>query len=181
MRGKNAIAIGLGREVSIELLQLVRAVSVFNTNGAKGPGPGAYDAKKPLSRQRVILASRVKDLSNKWINEVPGPGAYKTLELLDKNCRSNLSKFESCRAGRFGKGEERGDFERDLRKKNIPGPGQCTFFLIQTSPSLPKWWSASPSSAAGPSARASAPPSPTRAARPGQAHTSTFRSSCNDL
>lgn len=111
-------------------MQLVRAVSVFNTSGAKGPGPGAYDAKEPLSRQRVILASRVKDLSNKWINEVPGPGTYKTLELLDKNCKPNLSKFESCRVASFSKGEERSDFERNLKKKNIPGPGQCTSFPI---------------------------------------------------
>ena len=109
---------------------MVRAVSVFNTNGAKGPGPGSYDAKEPLSRQRVILASRVKDLTNKWINEVPGPGTYKTLELLDKNYKSNLSNFSSSRAARFSKGEERGDFERDLKKKNIPGPGQCSTFPI---------------------------------------------------
>jgi hypothetical protein len=47
----------------------------------------------------------VADLSTKWTDQVPGPGTYKTMELLDKNLKSNVSKFASCRTGRFSKGE----------------------------------------------------------------------------
>jgi hypothetical protein len=57
----------------------------------------------------VGLSGRFADLSTKWINEVPGPGTYKTMELLDKNLKSNISKFQSCKTGIFGRGEERGD------------------------------------------------------------------------
>ncbi len=90
-------------------MQLVRAVSVFDTKSSSAPGPGAYNVKEPQSKQTVGLSGRVVDLSDKWIREVPGPGAYKTMDLLDKNMKSNVSKFGSCRTGRFSKGE-RGEF-----------------------------------------------------------------------
>lgn len=53
----------------------------------------------------IGISGRFPDLSDKWIREVPGPGAYKTMDLLDKNMKSNISKFGSVRAGRFSKGE----------------------------------------------------------------------------
>jgi uncharacterized protein YktB (UPF0637 family) len=68
------------------------------------PGPGTYDAKEPSSKQQVAISGRLPDLSNKWIKDVPGPGTYKTMELLDKNLKSNISKFQSCKTGRFGRG-----------------------------------------------------------------------------
>lgn len=55
--------------------------------------------------QKISLSGRVPDLTDKWIKEVPGPGTYKTYELLDKNLKSNISKFESIRTGKFSKGE----------------------------------------------------------------------------
>jgi len=64
------------------------------------------------------------DLSDKWKLSVPGPGAYKTLELLDNNLKSKISKFESCKSGKFGKGEERSEFDRMMKKQNYPSPAK---------------------------------------------------------
>ncbi len=55
--------------------------------------------------KKVSLSGRIPDLSDKWIKGVPGPGAYKTFDLLDKNLKSNISKFSNIKTGKFGKGE----------------------------------------------------------------------------
>jgi hypothetical protein len=64
---------------------------------------------------------------------VPGPGIYDTVELLDKNLKSLNSKFRNGRSQRFGRGEERNDFEKSIIKKNVPGPGDCKFHLMKTT------------------------------------------------
>jgi hypothetical protein len=110
-------------------MQLVKVGSVFDTRNSHAPGPGAYNVKPSESKQTIGLSGRVADLSDKWIKEVPGPGQYKTMDLLDKNMKSNISKFGSARTGRFSKGE-RGEFERLIKKRAIPGPGECKFGVI---------------------------------------------------
>ena len=40
------------------------------------PGPGSYDTKSTLKKSRITLKSRHKNLSEKHIKTIPGPGAY---------------------------------------------------------------------------------------------------------
>lgn len=161
-------------------MQLVKAVSVFDERSFKVPGPGSYEAKDLRSQQKVSLSGRMADLSSKWIREVPGPGAYKTAELLDKNLKSAVSKFGSCRAGRFSKGEEHGDFERIVRKRNVPGPGECKCVAMQTRRWRPRRWSGSCSTRGGPSASPPGPPSLTGASHPALVPTVISRTSSSD-
>jgi len=71
----------------------VKAGSAFVQKSFVVPGVGSYDVKEPLSSQSVGFAGRLADFSDKWAKEVPGPGSYKTLELLDKNRKVQLSKY----------------------------------------------------------------------------------------
>lgn len=102
-------------------------MSTFGEKPFVVPGVGSYAIKEPKSHQTVSFHSRVADLSDKWIREVPGPGTYQTLELIDKNLKSSISKFGNARSQKFSKEECRGDFERKIIKQNIPGPGHCIF------------------------------------------------------
>ncbi len=92
-------------------MQLVKAVSTFDERSSKGPGPGAYHVKEPTSQQKVSFSGRLADLSDKWALSVPGPGAYKTLELLDKNRKSNLSKFGNSPTVKFGNSKRKSEEE----------------------------------------------------------------------
>ena len=89
------------------------------------PGVGNYSIKDTKSNQTISFSSRVVDLTEKWIREVPGPGTYDTLELLDKNLRSQNSKFGNGRSQKFGTGDERNEFDKKIKKYNNPGPGNC--------------------------------------------------------
>ncbi len=71
-------------------------MSTFGEKPFKVPGPGNYHAKYNYvdeASPKVSLASRHLDVSDKWALSVPGPGSYKTIELLDKNLKSNVSRF----------------------------------------------------------------------------------------
>ncbi len=39
------------------------------------------------------MKGRNKDLSDRWIKSVPGPGTYNTLELINKDNRTFVSNF----------------------------------------------------------------------------------------
>ena len=39
------------------------------------------------------MSGRLIDQTENWIRKVPGPGAYQTLELINKNLKSSNSKF----------------------------------------------------------------------------------------
>ena len=40
------------------------------------------------------------------------------------------SKFHNGRSQKFSQNDGRNDFEKNLKKQNIPGPGQCILFFI---------------------------------------------------
>jgi hypothetical protein len=86
----------------------VKAGAAFGEKSFSVPGVGAYDIKDLASNKTVGLAGRLVDLSDKWTKQVPGPGSYKTLDLLDKNLKSQLSKYESARSHKFSKEENCG-------------------------------------------------------------------------
>ena len=67
------------------------------------------------------------DLTEKWIKSVPGPGSYKTLDLIDKDS-SSISKYGSPKGTKFSKNEGRDELEKYIKKQGIPGPGQCNTF-----------------------------------------------------
>lgn len=89
------------------MTQQVKNVSAFGEKPFMVPGVGNYSIKDSKSNQTISFSSRVVDLSEKWIREVPGPGTYNTLELLDKNLKSQNSKFHNGRSQKFGLGDER--------------------------------------------------------------------------
>lgn len=98
------------------------------------PGPGQYTPKNPMLGEvehlkGFSIASRHKDLSNKWIDSVPGPGNYETLQLLDKNLKSSNSRVQNVYSSRFNKEKRESSFEATI-KQNVPGPGQCNLPLI---------------------------------------------------
>lgn len=111
--------------------QNIKAVSTFGEKSFIVPGVGSYAIKEPESHRTISFSGRSIDLSEKWIRQVPGPGTYETLELLDKNLKSLNSKFHNGRSQRFSKCDNRNQFEHNLQKQNIPGPGQCTILSIQ--------------------------------------------------
>lgn len=53
----------------------------------------------------MTIAGRTVDHSDKWQLEVPGPGAYKTLELVNKQLKSPISNIPNCKTGKFSLGE----------------------------------------------------------------------------
>lgn len=57
------------------------------------PAVGSYDIKEPTSRKKIGFSGRHVDLADKWIKQVPGPGSYRTLDLLDKNLKAQISKY----------------------------------------------------------------------------------------
>jgi len=85
-------------------------VSTFGEKPFVVPGVGSYLIREPKNNQTISLSGRVPDLSEKWIRQVPGPGTYKTLELIDKNLKSNNSRFGNARSQKFSKAETRGEF-----------------------------------------------------------------------
>jgi hypothetical protein len=53
------------------------------------------------------LSGRLNDLSNKYIESVPGPGTYQTIDLLNKNLKANVSRFPSPSSAKFGKSDRK--------------------------------------------------------------------------
>jgi hypothetical protein len=47
------------------------------------------------------IRSRIQDKSDKWVKSVPGPGAYDTLELLDKNLKTSNSRIPNIKSAKF--------------------------------------------------------------------------------
>lgn len=82
------------------------------------------------SKSKVLIASRLADHSDKWVLSVPGPGAYKTLDLLDKNMKSSLAKYSSVAYGKFDRSFRKSEEEKQERFLNVPGPGKCIFLVI---------------------------------------------------
>lgn len=124
---KKGITISAGREV-------IRANSAFEIPKPY-PGPGQYDPKhmslgEAEKDKGVALRSRQPDNSQKWLNSVPGPGNYETLELLNKSLKSSNSRITNAKSVRFSKSKRESDFEAGIKNK-IPGPGNCTHWLTQ--------------------------------------------------
>lgn len=66
---KKGITISAGREI-------IKNNSVFLMQ-KDIPGPGKYNPKDySLNERSYTMAAKVRDVSNKWVEAVPGPGTY---------------------------------------------------------------------------------------------------------
>ena len=118
---KRGITIAAGRDI-------IKQNSAFEMP-KNIPGPGQYNPKNDSleeagKKKGPLLRSRLKDDSDRWLRQVPGPGNYQTLELLDKNMKSNNSRVQNVRSAKFSKSPRVSDLDIAI-KKNVPGPGQC--------------------------------------------------------
>jgi hypothetical protein len=56
------------------------------------PGPGAYDPKEFLTKDKTpsykVSNSKRNEIVNRTISELPGPGAYSSINEFDKNIKS---------------------------------------------------------------------------------------------
>ena len=94
-------------------------------DSSKVPSPGQYEPKHIDHSRSFSMASRMPDLTEKWIRSVPGPGNYEPLELLSKKAKNQVSKFENCPSPRMPHESRKTEAEMKLRIANYPGPGNC--------------------------------------------------------
>ena len=93
------------------------------------PGPGTYPIMTTLDVPAITLKPRLPDFTIRRRNYVPGPGAYDPPPLINGLGRYISSNHINSRASRFSIPKSPTSRHNN---RTSPGPGECTFDLMQT-------------------------------------------------
>lgn len=69
------------------------------------------------------MSDRHPDLSGKWVQSVPGPGAYENIKVVNQDAKGYLSKHISTPSTKFGKQQRLS--EAEICDPKTPGSNLC--------------------------------------------------------